>query len=68
MKASDLIKTLQNIIVAKGDLEVDISVLKQPNSKLPDQQYLVACAKFVEVEEYSEEDGGPKISIRDWPY
>ncbi len=68
MKASDVVKTLVNIIVARGDLEVDVSVAKQPDSPQPDQQYLVACAKFVEVEDYSKEDGGPKISIRDWPY
>ena len=65
MNASTLMKSLQNIIAASGDLEVDISVMKH---EVKGQQYLVSGAKFVVVDEYSEEDGGPKICIRDWPY
>ena len=71
MKATELIKTIQNIVDAEGDLEVDISVLKQDETNCPvlaDQQYLIACAEFVDVQEYSKKDGGPKISIRDWAY
>lgn len=70
MKATELIKALQHIVETTGDLDVDISVAKQPNAKLPDQQYLEAEARFVELEAY----GNPKdpdevrISIRDWPY
>ncbi len=67
MKATILIKTLQHIVKAEGDLDVDVSVAKQPNSKLPDQQYLVADATFVEVEVYDDPDE-KRISIRDWPY
>lgn len=67
MKASELIKALQHIVETKGDLDVDISVAKQPNAKLPDQQYLVAEPRFIELEEY-EEPKETRISIRDWPY
>jgi len=71
MKASELIKATQRIVETEGDLDVDISVAKQPNAKLPDQQYLEAEARFIELEAYG---GNPKdpdevrISIRDWPY
>ncbi len=67
MKATELIKALQHIVETTGDLEVDISVAKQKES---DQQYLIADARFIEIEAY----GDPKdpdevrISIRDWPY
>ena len=64
MKASELIKVLQHIIKTKGDLDVDISVAKQKESS---QQYLVADARFVELEKYEAPDE-TRISIRDWPY
>ena len=70
MKASILAKELQNIIENEGDLDIDISVIKQPEIT-EQQQYLVANARFVVLEEYENED--PKgeriikrISIRDW--
>lgn len=68
MKASEIVKGLVDIISTRGDLDVDISVAKHPDSPEPDQQYLIACAKFIEIEDYSKEDGGARISIRDWPY
>jgi len=43
MKASVLAKELQFIIENEGDLDVDVSVAKQPETT--DQQYLVAEAK-----------------------
>lgn len=64
MKATKLIKTLQSIVAAEGDLEVDISLAKQKES---DQQYLVADARFVEIEKYKDPEE-MRISIRDWPY
>ncbi len=64
MKALELIKALQHIVETKGDLDVDISVAKQKES---DQQYVVADAKFVEIEKYGNLDE-TRISIRDWPY
>ncbi len=65
MKASVLAKEIQFIIENEGDLDVDVSVAKQPETT--DQQYLVADAKFVLVEKY-EEPEEKRISIRDWPY
>ena len=67
MNVSMLIETLRNILETEGDLEVDVSVAKQPGSKIPDQQYLVADARFVEVEVYDDPDK-KRVSIRDWPY
>ncbi len=67
MKATELIKTLQHIVATEGDLDVDISVAKQPDSLLPNQQYLVADARFIELEPYKEPNE-TRISIRDWPY
>ncbi|KKM06637.1 hypothetical protein LCGC14_1741950 [marine sediment metagenome] len=63
MKASEIVKELQSIIENEGDLDVDVSVAKQP--EITDQQYLVADARFVIVEPYEK---GTRISIRDWPY
>ncbi len=70
MKASEIIKELQHIINTLGDREVEISVAKQSDNKFPDQQYLVADAKFVVPEEPTDMDGKemPIIMIRDWPY
>lgn len=64
MKATELIKALQHIVKTKGDLNIDISVAKQKES---DQQYLVADARFIELEEYKKPNE-TRISIRDWPY
>ena len=65
MKASVLIKEVQRIVENEGDLDVDVSVAKQPETT--NQQYLVADARFVLVEKY-EEPEEKRISIRDWPY
>lgn len=65
MKASEIVKELNHIIETVGDLEVDVSVAKQLD--IPeDQQYLVADATFVVVEEYIDEE--TRIAIRGWPY
>lgn len=64
MRALDIIKELRHIVDTEGNLEVSISVAKQP--KVTEQNYLVADARFVVVEGYEEEE--PVISIRDWPY
>ena len=48
-----------------GKCDVRISVAKQPDAKIPDQQYLIADARFIVAEEYDE---GTVVSIRDWPY
>lgn len=66
MKATELVKGLQHIIDTLGDREVEISVAKQPDSPNPDQQYLVADARFLVPEE--PEDADPIIMIRDWVY
>ena len=63
MKASEVIKELQTIIENEGDLDVDVSVAKQVER--PEQQYLIADARFVILEPYPK---GKRISIRDWPY
>ena len=70
MKATELIKEIQHIVNTLGDREVEISVAKQPDSKFPDQQYLVADARFVVPEEPRDMDDveTPIIMIRDWPY
>jgi hypothetical protein len=65
MKATALVKEVQIIIDNEGDLDVDVSVAKQPETI--EQQYLVANAKFVLVENY-ENPEEKRISIRDWPY
>ena len=82
MKASVLVKEVQNIIDNEGDLDVDVSVAKQPEVDLQiasknqscvsdyktyNQQYLVGDATFVVVESY-EDPEEKRISIRDWPY
>ncbi len=66
MKATKVVKELQHIIDTLGDREVEISVAKQPDAKIPNQQYLVADARFVIPEE--PEGADPIIMIRDWPY
>ena len=65
MKASEIVKELQHTIKTIGDLEVDISVAKQPDIPV-EQNYLVADAQFVIVEEYVNAEY--RIVIRDWPY
>ena len=64
MRASEIVKEVQNILHTRGDFEVDVSVAKQPAVKK--QQYLVADARFIVVEEHEGEED--RIVIRDWPY
>ncbi len=64
MLASEIVKELLYIIETTGDLEVDISVAKQPAVK--NQNYLIADARFILIDELLDEDN--RIMIRDWPY
>ncbi len=71
MKASELIKGLQAVVATNGDLDVELSILKQypsnPKVKLvlESQQYLVASPQFIVVEK---NDDCESVCIRDWPY
>ncbi len=65
MKATELSKAIKHIVDTEGDMEVDISLMKQPEAFYPHQEYLVGSAMYVDVD-----DNGDRkcLSIRDWPY
>lgn len=71
MKASEIVKEVQHIIDTEGDMDVDISVIRQ--TEVTEQQYyLKAKVKFIVVESYEREQepyGKEKrIIIRDWSH
>ncbi len=65
MKLKKLITELQSALSEVGDVEVEISIAKQPE-KPKDQQHLLSHSGFVAIEDREEE--GKSVCIRDWPY
>ena len=72
---SQVIRELEEVLESEGDLEVEISILKQfPTRKevsaqmkklIKEQQYLVSSPKFFVVEGYETKK---MLCIRDWAY
>ena len=71
MTIEKMIHNLIEALITDGNIEVDISLLKQypndPKAKelLENQQYLVSSPQFFVVEKTDE---GKRLWIRDWPY
>ncbi len=71
MTIEKMIHGLIEVGLVEGNIEVDLSLLKQnPPFDTDSQQYLIGSPHFMVVEGHKVSDGGTvkRLSIRDWPY